>query len=167
MLVHSSISQVHWFCNGRPATKEEISAEFERMQELQKRIQEDAEEYAKKHNIPFFNPFQKLTAKKYKEGHVLEISRDEADYLMYSHLHKDYINLKRYLSDFDDAPEAVQDVAFDIQYNPGITSKTWIYFKKYFNEKNIEELAKQVHRKGVSEDRNNEMRDKILSVKRW
>ena len=159
--------KVHWVYNGKPATREEIVAEFERMQELQKRITEDAKEYAKEHNIPFVNPFQKITADRYKKSHVLEITRDEADYLMYSHLHKDYINLKRYLPDFDNAPEAAQDVAFDIQYNPGITSSTWTYFKKYFNEKNVEELAKQVHRKGISESRNNEMRDKILSIKRW
>jgi len=159
--------KVHWIYKGRLATKEEISAEFERMKELQKKIKEDAEKYAKEHHIPPFNPFQKLTADKYKKGHVLEISRDEADYLMYSHLHKDYINLKQYLPDFDNAPEAAQDVAFDIQYNPGITSSTWTYFKKYFNDKNVEELAKQVHRKGVSEKRNNEMRDKILSIKQW
>ena len=122
--------KVHWLYNGKPATREEIVAEFERMQELQKRITEDAKEYAKEHNIPFVNPFQKITADKYEKSHVLEITRDEADYLMYSHLHKDYINLKRYLPDFDNAPEAAQDVAFDIQYNPGITSSTWTYFKK-------------------------------------
>ena len=159
--------KVHWLYNGRPATKEEISTEYERMHELQKRIQEEAQKYSREHNISLFNPFQKMTAKAYLGGHVLEISRDEADYLMYSHLHKDYINLKRYLPDFDNAPEAAQDVAFDIQYNPGITSSTWTYFKKYFNERNIKELAKQVHRKGVSEGRNNEMRDKILSINKW
>lgn len=159
--------KVRWVCNGRPATKEEISAEFNRMRKLQKSIQKGAEEYAKVHNIPPFNPFQKLTADKYEESHVLEITRDEADYLMYQHLHHDYINLKRYLPKFDSAPEAAQDVAFDIQYNPGITPTTWTYFKKYFNEKNVEKLAQEVHRKGVSENRNNEMRDKILSIKRW
>ena len=60
-----------------------------------------------------------------------------------------------------------QDVAFDIRYNPGITSTTWTNFKNYFNNKNIKELAKQVHRIGVSENRNNEKRDKILSIKKW
>lgn len=31
----------------------------------------------------------------------------------------------------------------------------------------FKKLVKQVHRKGISEDRNNEMRDKILSIKKW
>ena len=161
----NSFQKVHWIYKGRPATKEEISAEFERMQKLQQSIQKGAEEYAKEHTP--FNPFQKITADKYEECHVLEITKDEAYYLMYQHLHHDYINLKRYLPKFDSAPEAAQDVAFDIQYNPGITPTTWTYLKKYFNEKNVEKLAQEVYRKGVSENRNNEMREKILSIKKW
>ena len=86
---------------------------------------------------------------------------------MYSHLQRDYSNLKHYLPEIDNAPEAAQDVAFDIQYNPGITDNTWTYFKRYFNERNVAELAKQVHRNGISESRNNRMRDKILSIKKW
>ena len=86
---------------------------------------------------------------------------------MYSHLQRDYGILKKYLPEIDNAPEAAQDVAFDIQYNPGITDNTWTYFKRYFNERNVPELAKQVHRKGISKDRNDEMKDKILSIKRW
>ena len=86
---------------------------------------------------------------------------------MYSHLQKDYDNLKRHLPEIDYAPEAAQDVAFDIQYNPGITDTPWTYFKRYFNERNVAELAKQVHRNGISESRNNRMRDKILSIKKW
>ena len=64
-------------------------------------------------------------------------------------------------------PKIKEIVAYDIQYNPGITDTTWTYFKKYFNEKNVDELAEQVHRIGVSEERNNEMRNKILSINRW
>ncbi|MBR1841129.1 MAG: hypothetical protein IJ778_03265 [Alphaproteobacteria bacterium] len=68
---------------------------------------------------------------------------------------------------YADKPMGIKDVAFDIQYNPGITDNTWTYFKQYFNEKNVPELAEQVHRIGVSKDRNDEMKDKILSIKKW
>lgn len=86
---------------------------------------------------------------------------------MYTHLQKDYNNLKKYLPEIDQAPAAAQDVAFDIQYNPGITSKTWNKFKNYFNNKNVGKLAENVNRKGVGESRNKEMKRKILSIKKW
>ena len=86
---------------------------------------------------------------------------------MFSHLQDDYDTIKGYLGGFDNRPMGIKEAAFDIQYNPGITDTTWTYFKQYFNEKNVPELAEQVHRIGVSKDRNDEMKDKILSIKRW
>ncbi|MBQ4399885.1 MAG: hypothetical protein II830_01165 [Alphaproteobacteria bacterium] len=159
--------KVHWLYNGRPATEDEMRAEFERMEKVRAKIIAQAKAEAEKSKKPYSNPFQKITAKRYEQDAVLNITKDEADYLMYSHLQRDYNNLKYYLPEIDDAPEAAQDVAFDIQYNPGITDNTWTYFKQYFNERNVPELAKQVHRIGVSKDRNDEMKDKILSIKRW
>lgn len=162
-----SFKKVHWLYGDRPATEKEMRAEFERMEKVRAKIIAEAKAKALKNKKPYINPFKKITANYYKKDAVLKITKDEADYLMYSHLQHDYNNLKHYLPEIDSAPEAAQDVAFDIQYNPGITDTTWTYFKQYFNEKNILELAKQVHRIGISEDRNNEMRDKILSIKRW
>ena len=159
--------KVHWLYNGRPATEDEMRAEFERMEKVRAKIIAQAKAEAEKSKKPYSNPFQKITAKRYEQDAVLNITKDEADYLMYSHLQRDYNNLKYYLPEIDDAPEAAQDVAFDIQYNPRITDTTWTYFKRYFNERNVPELAKQVHRIGVSKDRNDEMKDKILSIKRW
>ena len=159
--------KVHWLYNGRPATEDEMRAEFERMEKVRAKIIAQAKAEAEKSKKPYSNPFQKITAKRYEQDAVLKITKDEADYLMYSHLQRDYSNLKHYLPDIDYAPEPAQDVAFDIQYNPGITDTTWTYFKRYFNERNVPELAKQVHRKGISKDRNDEMKDKILSIKRW
>ena len=162
-----SFRKVHWLYNGRPATEDEMRAEFERMEKVRAKIIAQAKAEAEKSKKPYSNPFQKITAKRYEQDAVLNITKDEADYLMYSHLQRDYSNLKHYLPEIDNAPEAAQDVAFDIQYNPGITDNTWTYFKQYFNEKNVPELAEQVHRIGVSKDRNDEMKDKILSIKRW
>ena len=162
-----SFKKVHWLYNDRPATEKEMRTEFDRMEKLRANIIAEAKARAKKNKEPYKNPFQEITAGKYRKNAVLYITKDEADYLMYSHLQRDYNILKKYLPKIDNAPEPAQDVAFDIQYNPGITENTWTYFKQYFNEKNVPELAKQVHRKGISEDRNNEMRDKILSIKRW
>ena len=162
-----SFKKVHWLYNGRPATEDEVRAEFERMEKVRAKIIAQAKAEAEKSKKTYSNPFQKITAKKYEQDAVLNITKDEADYLMYSHLQRDYSNLKHYLPEIDNAPEPAQDVAFDIQYNPGITDNTWTYFKRYFNAKNIPELAKQVHRKGISKDRNDEMKDKILSIKRW
>ena len=159
--------KVHWLYNGRPATEDEMRAEFERMEKVRAKIIAQAKAEAEKSKKPYSNPFQKITAKRYEQDAVLKITKDEADYLMYSHLQRDYSNLKHYLPDIDYAPEPAQDVAFDIQYNPGITDTTWTYFKRYFNERNVPELAEQVHRIGVSKDRNDEMKDKILSIKRW
>ena len=159
--------KVHWLYNGRPATEDEMRAEFERMKKVRAKIIAQAKAEAEKSKKPYSNPFQKITAKRYEQDAVLKITKDEADYLMYSHLQRDYSNLKHYLPEIDNAPEPAQDVAFDIQYNPGITDNTWTYFKRYFNERNVPELAKQVHRKGISKDRNDEMKDKILSIKRW
>ena len=162
-----SFRKVHWLYNGRPATEDEMRAEFERMEKVRAKIIAQAKAEAEKSKKPYSNPFQKITAKRYEQDAVLNITKDEADYLMYSHLQRDYSNLKHYLPEIDDTPEPAQDVAFDIQYNPGITDTTWTYFKRYFNERNVPELAKQVHRKGISKDRNDEMKDKILSIKRW
>lgn len=162
-----SFKKVHWLYNGRPATEDEMRTEFERMEKVRAKIIAQAKAEAEKNKKPYSNPFQEITANYYKKDAVLKITKDEADYLMYSHLQRDYSNLKHYLPEIDDAPEPAQDVAFDIQYNPGITDNTWTYFKQYFNERNVPELAKQVHRIGVSEDRNDEMRDKILSIKKW
>ena len=163
----NSFKKVHWLYQGRPATETEMREEFMRMKKIKTDIIAKAKEQAIKNNVPYTNPFQKIAAKEYKKHTLLTITKNEADYLMYSHLQKDYDNLKQYLPEIDNAPQAAQDVAFDIQYNPGITSTTWTNFKNYFNNKNIKELAKQVHRIGVSENRNNEMRDKILSIKKW
>ena len=163
----NDFKKVHWLYNGRPATEIEMRAEFERMQKVRTDIITEAQEQARKIGKPVSNPFQKLTAKVYEKDAILTITKDEANYLMYSHLQKDYDNLKHYLPAIDKAPAEAQDVAFDIQYNPGITDNTWTYFKRHFNGKNVPELAKQVHRKGISEDRNDEMKDKILSIKKW
>ena len=163
----NNFRKVHWLYNSRPATEDEMRAEFERMKEVREQIIAQAKAEAEKSKKNYSNPFQKITADKYEDAAVLRITKDEADYLMYSHLQRDYNILKKYLPEIDKAPEPAQDVAFDIQYNPGIADNTWTYFKRYFNEKNVPELAKQVHRIGISEDRNDEMKDKILSIKRW
>lgn len=162
-----SFKKVHWLYNGRPATEAAMRAEFNRMEKIREDIDAEAKAEAIKNNRPYASPFRKITADRYEEGSILKITKDEADYLMYSHLQRDYDNLKCHLPEIDNAPEAAQDVAFDIQYNPGITAKTWNNFKKYFNEQNVPELAEQVHRKGISEDRNDEMKGKILSIKKW
>lgn len=167
-LVHdwNTFNAVHWLYNGRPATEDEKRKAYQTM--LDKRTQLIIEEKnaAIKEKRKERNPFNKI-ADYYAGLTQIYITEDEADYLMYSHLQRDYSNLKHYLPEIDNAPEAAQDVAFDIQYNPGITDNTWTYFKRYFNERNVAELAKQVHRNGISESRNNRMRDKILSIKKW
>lgn len=167
-LIHdwNTFNAVHWLIDERPATEDEKRKAYKIM--LDKRTQLIIEEKnaAIKENRRERNPFNKI-ADYYAGLTRIYITEDEADYWMYSHLHNDYINLKKYLPEIDSAPEAAQDVAFDIQYNPGITSTTWTNFKKYFNERNTKELSKQVHRNGISESRNNRMRDKILSIKKW
>lgn len=162
-----NFKKAHWLYNGRPATEAEMQTEFKRMQKVRADIIADEEKRAKIANRPYSNPFQKRTADTYKDDAVLHITEEEEDYLMYTHLQKDYNNLKKYLPEIDQAPAAAQDVAFDIQYNPGITSKTWNKFKNYFNNKNVGKLAENVNRKGVGESRNKEMKRKILSIKKW
>ena len=86
-------------------------------------------------------------------GKITKTTTDRTEYLRF--FFEEYNDDYTKVPEIDNAPEPAQGVAFDIQYNPGFTDTTWTYFKRYFNERNVAELAKQVHRNGISESRNN------------
>ena len=87
---------------------------------------------------------------------------------MYSHLQKDYDNLKRYLPEIDKAPQAAQDVAFDIQYNPGgLNKQNWPNLFKAINNRDINGIANNVLRKDIGDNRNNWATKQIHSITNW
>jgi hypothetical protein len=85
---------------------------------------------------------------------------------MYSHLQRDYSNLKHYLLEIDNASEAAQDVAFDIQYNTG-NCLQFVRFRKWVNAKNLDKMIEESFRPDVGKSRNDSIAARLRSNKDW
>ena len=167
---------VHWLIDGRPATEVEVKAMYDELGRQRERLQreyeavqkfkrEHPEEYAKwpeskkKDNGPF-----NYRASYYVQFTTIRITEDEADYLMFSHLQDDYDTIKGYLGGFDNRPMGIKEAAFDIQYNTG-NIRSFGKFKKAYNANDISGMAKESGRIIISEERNDDIKGRILKTK--
>ena len=174
---------VNWMIGDRPATEDEVKAMYdelgrqrERLQkeydEVQKFKREHPDEYAKwpeskkKDNGPF-----NYSAGYYAKYTNIRVSQEEMDYHTFTHLQNDYDVLKRAFTDFDNQPLSFKEAVFDIQYNVvgGIKSfgkfiDAYKSFMQTHNKRYFNEMLKQSHRIGVSDERNNKTISRLVKA---
>lgn len=99
----------------------------------------------------------------YQKYTCLRLSNAEINKQMTDHLKHDLKYIRHIIPTFNTLPSCLQDVILDIQYNTGHLER----FPKFLNaihHKDIDSMVKECHRKGISEQRNREMVQKILQV---
>lgn len=148
-------NRVNWLVNGRPATEEEKRHGFNRFEYLK-----NPDNFGGKKQYG-----QKIGARRFENESNLKIDDDEAQRLMQTHLLQDLQHVRGQFPDFDSFPQPLKKVLLDIQYNTGkLKEDKWPKLYNAIREKNIADMAEEVHRKDIGEDRNNWARDQILSI---
>lgn len=130
---------------GQRATPDEIKADYDSVK-----------------NMPSGN----YKADFYKKYTDLRLSDVEINKQITDHLKSDLTQIRRSIPNFDKLPAGVQDAIIDIQYNTGHIEK----FPKMIQaiqDKNIRLVAEESHRKDVSQNRNQDMLQKILQIIDW
>lgn len=161
--------KVNWKVDERPATKAEKEAAYKAMK-------------ASKNNKEYG---QKIGSQYYENKTNLKIDKQEAERMLDEHLKNDSKAIKKEIPDFDKLPFELKEVLMDIKYNTGGVrdlpakiknindipeenrKKYWPKLHQAIRDKDIEGIAKEIHRKDVSKERNEWARDKILSIKKW
>ncbi|MBR5130334.1 MAG: hypothetical protein IKV03_03835 [Alphaproteobacteria bacterium] len=111
-------------------------------------------------------PSRNYQANFYEKYTVSRLSDAQINKQMVDHLKSDLAQIRRAVPNFDKLPTGVQDAVIDIQYNTGHIEK----FPKMIQaiqDKNIRSVAEESHRKDVSQDRNQDMIQKILQIIDW
>ena len=167
---------VHWLIDGRPAAEDEVKVMYDeigRQRERLKKEYDEVQKFKREHPLEYARwPENKkkdkgafnYTADHYAQFTNIRITKDEADFLMYSHLQDDYDAIKGYLDGFDNQPMGIKEAAFDIQYNTG-NIRNFVKFKKAYDKNDTKEMAKQSGRKIISKDRNDDIKNRILKTK--
>jgi GH24 family phage-related lysozyme (muramidase) len=167
---------VNWMIGDRPATENEVKAMYDELGRQRERLQKEYNEvqkFKREHPLEYarwpeskkkdHGPFN-YRASYYEQFTTIRITEDEADYLMYSHLQNDYDTIKGYLGGFDNRPMGIKEAAFDIQYNTG-NIRSFGKFKKAYNANDISGMAKESGRIIISEERNDDIKGRILKTK--
>lgn len=132
--------------------------------------------YAEK--LAAYNKFQELIEKKeygqkyeashYKSYSPLRITSQTIDDLLNVHLLNDIARLSNGMPEFDALPIELQEVLVDIRYNTGaITEDRWPKLRQAIRDKNLSQIANEVKRSDVSDERNNWAKEKIKSISGW
>lgn len=144
--------KIHWQVDGKPATEKEKQKGFNKYETLK--------------TTGFFG--KNFGAELFKNKSNLRISQEETEHLMVQHLKKDLAMLEKYVPEFRNFPFELQEVLLDIRYNTGNAGRNkWPKLYKAIDQQNIQDMAQQVHRKDVGEERNQWAKEKILSIKNW
>ncbi len=106
------------------------------------------------HNFIYHN----TPAENFKQYTPLRISDDESFRLAQNHMTSDSdLNyVRQQFSDFDNLPIPLKEVLLDIQYNTGnLNRQNWPNLYQAIENKDVNGIAANVHRKDIGQERNN------------
>lgn len=104
------------------------------------------------HNFMYHN----IKAENFADWTPLRISQEDALNMAQNHMNNDLAQVRREFADFDNLPIPLKEVLLDIQYNVkgGIQKANWPKLYQAIADKDINEIAANVHRKDVQKERN-------------
>jgi len=133
-------------------------------------LQEKMDEYEKVRKLPWGRT---ITAKSFKKHTTLVMKPSDIDFLTNKHIDNFYINLKNiitiengYPNKFDNLKSNLQLALFDMIFNlgaPKFVSK-FPKFHTAFKASDYKKMAKESHRSDIDNDRNDYVRDLLLSL---
>ena len=95
------------------------------------------------------------TAEFFKDKTNLQISNQDAYNMAHSHMSNDLSHVRKEFTDFDTFPNPLKEVLLDIQYNTGgLNKQNWPKLYNAINNRDVNEIADNVHRKDVGWERN-------------
>ncbi|MBR1826014.1 MAG: hypothetical protein IJ770_05455 [Alphaproteobacteria bacterium] len=130
--------------NGVPATEAQKREAYNRMRQL-------SEE--KDINGNYVN--RNTAAENFAPYTNIRISDAEARGLAQNHMNNDLAHVRGEFSDFDSFPLPLKEVLLDIQYNTGnLNQQNWPNLYNAIQNRNINGIVSNVHRKDVQQERN-------------
>ena len=137
--------KVNFMINGRPATDAEKEQYYYDLRDKSMMI--DAN-----HNFIYHN----IKADRFADYTPLRVSQDDALNMAQNHMTNDLAKLRREFSDFDKFPLPLKEVLLDIQYNTGnLNRQNWPKLYQAIENRDINGIIQNVHRKDVGQERNN------------
>jgi len=136
--------------SSRPATAKEIEQAFGKVDKF----------YNKNNNANTFKP------KESNEFDGIYLPKQEAEKLLQERLRTDANRLRKEFPEFDDFSPQRQRALMDMQYNLGSTKfrrKNWPSLFDAVDQKDWERAARESNRKGISNKRNKNIRDKFMN----
>jgi hypothetical protein len=149
---YNDFMKVNFLLGGNPATEEQKRAGFDQLSNIRQQANgqwnRKAEDYEKKTN--------------------LRISDEDAYLMAQGHLTNDLSHLRSEFSDFDSFPIQLKEVLMDLQYNTGsLNRRKWPSLYQAIQKRDIEGIARNVHRKDVGQERNDWAEKAIRSIVSW
>ena len=137
--------KVNFMINGKPATDAEKEQYYYHLRDMSMLVDE---------NNKFV--YHNTKAENFAKSTPLRISQEDALNMAQNHMNNDLAQVRREFADFDNLPIPLKEVLLDIQYNVkgGIQKANWPKLYQAIADKDINEIAANVHRKDVQKERN-------------
>jgi hypothetical protein len=149
---YNDFMKVNFLLGDNPATEEQKRAGFDQLSNIRQQA----------------NGNWNRKASTYKYATNLSISEDEAYRMAQGHLTNDLAHLRSEFSDFDSFPIQLKEVLMDLQYNTGsLNQRKWPNLYQAIQNRDIDGIARNVHRKDVGLERNDWAANQIRSIVSW
>jgi hypothetical protein len=149
---YNDFMKVNFLLGGNPATEEQKRAGFDQLSNIRQQA----------------NGQWNRTAPTYEKETNLRISDEEAYRMAQGHLTNDLSHLRSEFSDFDSFPIQLKEVLMDLQYNTGsLNQRKWPSLYQAIQNRDIEGIARNVHRRDVGFKRNDWAEKAIRSIVSW
>jgi hypothetical protein len=149
---YNDFMKVNFLLGDNPATEEQKRAGFDQLSNIRQQA----------------NGNWNRKAKDYKYATNLRISDEDAYRMALGHLTNDLSYLRSEFSDFDSFPIQLKEVLMDLQYNTGsLNQRKWPNLYQAIQNRDIEGIARNVHRKDVGLERNDWAEKTIRSIVSW
>ena len=136
--------KVNFTVNGYPATDTQKLMGYNKLRDLSN--QKDA--YGNYIN-------RDRTADSFLNDTNLQISEQDAYNMAQNHMKNDLAHVRNQFTEFDYFPNQLKEVLLDIQYNTGgLNKQNWPNLFKAINNRDVNGIANNVHRKDVGWERN-------------
>jgi GH24 family phage-related lysozyme (muramidase) len=149
---YNDFMKVNFLLGDNPATEEQKRAGFDQLSNIRQQA----------------NGNWNRTASTYEKETNLRISDEDAYQMALGHLTNDLSHLRSEFSDFDSFPIQLKEVLMDLQYNTGsLNQRKWPNLYQAIQNRDIDGIARNVHRKDVGLERNDWAANQIRSIVSW